>query len=148
MEDGTGDWVKERAKRAAERYAVKLTLGVGAGRRDGDYKAQAEHFALAVARTTRLRADTAAVMDTIGVHTIVRPFYYSFAMRLDKLTREQWSEHSLWTEAHILVTTWVSRGLSREVLLAIARDLFNLNLAESEPPACATGTEAVVSNRG
>jgi len=142
------DRVKERAERTAERYASKLFAGSGGRRRDGNFQAQAERFALGVARTTRLRADTGTELDAFGVPTIMRPFYYSFALRLDKLCREEWSESSLWTEGHILVSTWVARGLSREVLLSIAQDLFNINLAKSEPPTCTTAAEAVESDRG
>ena len=127
--------VKSRAERMIENYAARLRAGQVGCRRDGLTEAQAQRFAAAVARTNRIRAETAAILDAAGMPMIVRPYYYSFALKLGKLAREAWSEHSRREEARILVSTWTARGLAREVLVAIARDLFSIDPDRAEPPA-------------
>jgi hypothetical protein len=134
---------KEKSDRMIENYAARLRAGQMGCRRDGLTKAQTERYAAGVARIKRIRAETGAVLDAAGVPTIVRPFYYSFALKLGKIDRNAWGDCAKRDEGLILVSTWVARGLSRAVLLEIARVLFNLDLSHVEPPACAPGKAGV-----
>lgn len=127
---------KERAQRMIENYAARLRAGQATRRRDGLTRAQAERYAVAVARTKWIRAETGAVLAAAGLPMIVRPFYYSFALKLGRLDRNAWSERAKWEEGQILVQTWASRGLRREVMYRIAEKLFNLSLGRSEMASC------------
>jgi hypothetical protein len=128
---------KEKADRMIENYAARLRAGQIGCRRDGLTKAQTERYAAGVVRTKLLRAQTGVVLDAAGVPTIVRPFYYSFALKLGKLDRDAWGESAKREEGQILVQTWMCRGLRRDVMLKIARSVFNLDLSGTGPPACA-----------
>jgi len=66
-----------------------------------------------------------------GVHTINFPAYHAFSRELGKLTRAETSLETQQREMMWKVDKWVMRGLSREVLLDIATNVFNL-----PPPAC------------
>lgn len=139
--------VKEKSDRMIENYAARLRAGQIGCRRDGLTKTQTARYAAGVARTKLLRAQAGAVLDAAGVPTIVRPFYYSFALKLGKLDRNAWGESAKRDEGLILVSMWVARGLSRAVLLEVARMLFNLDLSHVEPPACAPAEAGVKSVR-
>ena len=86
------DRVLERAERVSENYARKVAMGRVAKRRDGNLEAQAMNYAEAQARLARLRADVGALLDSAGVPTIVRPFYYSFALTVARRDRQLNSE--------------------------------------------------------
>jgi hypothetical protein len=125
-----------QARRSCERYAARLTAGRGGLRRDGNAEAQAANYAAGNLLLSRLRSATADVLDKYGVPTIVRPYYYSFILALAKRDRILWSEVQRRNEGRILVSLWTSRGLKREVLLAITQDVLLLNLADTESEAC------------
>jgi hypothetical protein len=120
---------KSRSERMVENYAARLNVGQMGVRRDGLTKEQKQHYALSMEMVNAERRMTGQVLDGQGVATILRPFYYSFAFRLGRLFREDRSDRSRRAEAMILVSTWQARGLSRDVLIYIATDVFNLDLA-------------------
>lgn len=120
---------QERSDRMVANYAARLRAGQMGCRRDGLTKAQTERYAAGVARTKLLRAQAGVTLDGAGVPTIVRPFYDSFALQMGKLDRDAWGESAKRDEALILVQTWTCRGLKKEILLAIARNVFNMELA-------------------
>jgi hypothetical protein len=125
--------LKSRTERMVENYAARLRVGqCGTPARVGDLKGQAERFAAGVARMRRIEAATAQVIDAAGVVTITRPYYYSFARKLGKLDARAWGDSARHDEGRILVDTWVARGLCREVLLRIALEVFELDLAEGK----------------
>jgi len=132
------DYVKRRTEQMIANYAARLRVGqCGSPARVGDLKGQTERYAAGVARMNRIKADTAAVLESLGVVTILRPSYYSFAMKLGKIDARAWGEHAKHAEGAILVDTWVARGLTREILLRVAREVFNLDLSGVGPEACA-----------
>lgn len=137
MEEPKHDRVLERAGRESENYALRVIAGRAAGRNDGDLEQQVEHFAKAQAVLARLRADTGAVLDSLGVPYLVRPYYYAFAMKLARRDRELWSEAHRRREARVQVDLWAGRGLERGVLLAISRQVLGMDLSVPEP--CAAG---------
>ena len=127
---------EEKADRMVANYAARLRVGQCGHSRVGDVKGQAERYAASVARNKRIRTATGVALGALGVPSIQYPFYYSFALQLGRVDREAWCEHAKRDEGQILVSTWVARGLSREILLGIARNVFNLDLAV-EPGPCA-----------
>jgi hypothetical protein len=125
--------LKSRAERMVENYASRLRVGqCGTPARVGDLKSQAERFAAGVARMRAIDAATTKVTDAEGVATIMRPFYCSFARKLGKLVARAWGDNARRDEGRVLVDVWVARGLCREVLLRIAREVFELELAEGK----------------
>ncbi len=143
MDEQMRELREAQIKRSCDRYAAKLAAGRGGLRRDGNAEAQAANYAAGNILLNRLRSGTAEVLDRFGVPTIVRPFYYSYILALGKRDRRMWSETQLRNEGRILVSLWVSRGLKRDVLLAVAQDVLCLNLADSEPRPCASGEAGV-----
>ena len=109
--------------------------GLG-GRRDGNVNAQAVNYATAQALLSRLRAETAAVLDRERVPILVRPYYYDFVMKLARRDRELWDEAHRRAEARVQVDLWAGRGLKRDVLLAVAREVLNMNLSAPDPGPC------------
>ncbi len=120
---------KSRSERMVENYAARLNVGQMGVRRDGLTKEQKARYAASMEMVNAERSMTGQVLDGRGVATILRPFYFSFAFSLGRLCRKELSGESLRIEAMILVSTWQARGLSRGVLIAIARDVFNMDLA-------------------
>jgi len=138
----------ERVERVCDNYAVKLNNGRGACRRDGNIKAQAEHYATSQVRIGQLRADTADILNREGVPTIVRPFYYSFVLKLAKLDEEELSEEYRRIEGRLQADLWAGRGLQRHLLVEIALQVLNLDLRRAAPDPCDAGDTRVESVRG
>ena len=136
MDDDLKKLKQDRAESVCERYALKLAAGTGACRRDGDVEAQALNYTAAQARLRQLRTDTGAVLDGFGVPGTVRPFYYDFVMTVTKRDRVLWNEAHLRDEARVQVDLWVGRGLKRDVLLAVARQVLGMDLAAPDPDPC------------
>lgn len=139
VDEQTIEMREARVRRSCDRYAAKLAAGRGGLRRDGDAEAQAANYAAGNILLQRLRSETAKVLDTFGVPTIVRPYYYGFILALGKRDRQMWSATQLRGEARVLVSLWVSRGLREDVLLAVARDVLDLVLTDPNPASCQTG---------
>jgi hypothetical protein len=99
-------------------------------------EAQAVNYTVGQTRVRQLRADTAVVLDGFGVPGIVRPFYYDFVLTVAKRDRALWSESHLRVEARVQVDLWVGRGLKREVLLAVARQVLGMDLTAPDPAPC------------
>jgi len=117
-------------------YALKLAAGQVAGRSDGNIEAQAANYATAQVMMSRLRAETAAVLDRHGVQTIVRPFYYSFVLKLARRDRQLLNEAHKRAEARVQLVLWAGRGLKRDVMVAVAREVLDMDLDAPEPAPC------------
>ena len=139
--------VNDRVERVCENYALKLSLGSGASRRDGDVESQAANYTAGQARVSQLRADTAVLLDREGVPTIVRPYYYDFVLRVAKRDSELLSEHARRVEGRLQLELWASRGLSRNLLAHIALQVLGLDLTGPEPDPCAADDTRVESDR-
>jgi hypothetical protein len=136
MDDRLNEMKRDRAEWACRKYALRLDAGRGACRRDGDKTAQSENYAAAQARLHQLRTDTGVVLDRYGVPGIIRPFYYDFVMKLARRDRELWVEAHRRAEARVQLDLWAGRGLKREVLLAVAREVLGMDLAAPDPAPC------------
>ena len=134
---------KTKAERMIENYAARVNVGqCGGGERFGDRKAQAEHYAAAMAHNKRIKGETEVVLDALGVPPMLHFGYHTYAQKLGKIVRNAWGEHAKLEEGRILVLVWQTRGLKPEIMLSIARDVFKLDLTVAEPPACAPAKEA------
>jgi hypothetical protein len=138
----------DRVGRICDNYAVKLSNGRGACRRDGNIKAQAENYAATQARIGRLRAETAAVLEHYKVPTIARPFYYSFVLKLARLDREGLSEQSRRIEGRLQVDLWAGRGLERNTLVEVALQVLCMDLRRDAPDPCGADETRVELVRG
>ncbi len=136
MDDSLKKLRQDRAESVCKKYALRLVAGRGACRRDGDVEAQAENYTVAMVRLHQLRADTAAVLDGLGVPGTMRPYYYDFVMTVKKRDRVLWNEFHLRAEARVQVDLWTGRGLRRDVLLAVAREVLGMDLLAPDPDPC------------
>jgi len=125
--------VKDRAKRMIDNYAARLKVGQCGAARNVGLKGPAERFAAAMERVKRTRAETKALLEDLDVPSIFRSYYCTFALRLGKIVHNAWGEHACRAEARILVTTWQARGLDRDIMLRIAREVFELEMDEGKP---------------
>ena len=122
--------VKDRAKRMIDNYAARLKVGQCGAARNVGLKGPAERFAAAMERVRRTRAKTKALLEDLDVPSIFRSYYCTFALRLGKIVHNAWGEHACRSEALILVMTWQARGLDRDIMLRIAREVFELEIED------------------
>jgi len=113
-----------------ENYAARLKVGQCGAERNVGLKGPAERFSAAMERVRRTRAETKALLEDLEVPSIVRFHYCTFALRLGKIVNHAWGEHACREEARLLVMTWQARGLDRDVMLRIAREVFELEIGE------------------
>jgi len=136
MDDHLKELKQDRAEWACKKYALRLVAGRGACRGDGDVEAQARNYTAALARVHQLRVDTAAILDSVGVPTTLRPYYYAFILKLAKRDRELWNEAHRRAEARVQLELWAGRGLKRDVLLKVAREVLDMDLTAPDPAPC------------
>lgn len=136
MDDNLKKLKQDRAEWACKKYALRLVTGRGACRRDGDVEEQVENYTAALARLHQLRADTAAVLDSVGVPTTLRPYYYAFIMKLAKRDHTLWLEAHRIAEARVQLELWAGRGLKHDVLLAVAHKVLGMDLSTPDPATC------------
>jgi len=121
------------ADRSSRRYALSLAHS-GCGRRlDQDLTRQAENYHHAYA-AVRLIDD--AVKDWLmnkGVTSIQLVPYLNFSRRVAKL-RRRYHEETLKNEATYAVTEWSALGLRPELLTAMCRDVFDIDLTPRAAP--------------
>jgi hypothetical protein len=113
------------ADRGWLKYELKLRNGHGSLARHGSMDRQAGNYRAACVHARELEARVREVLVAVDVSSINYPFYYSFARRLDRLSRIC-SGESFSIEARAYLDYWVARGLLAPVLKAICADLFNV----------------------
>ena len=67
-----------------------------------------------------------AMLNTVGVSTILYPFYLGFGREMWKLTNRINGESAA-QEAAIQIAKWVARGLNQSVLESIRYDVFGVS---------------------
>jgi hypothetical protein len=127
------DRTRERVERMVENYAARLNVGQCGVAANLGFKGTAERYAAAMERVTRVRARTKAFLNKLDLPWVTRPPYCSYACKLAKLIDNARGEHVPLGEARIVLMTWEARGLDRDVLMRIARELFELELGEEKP---------------
>ena len=121
---------EERARRRIENYEARLNVGQNGAPLESALKGMAERHAAANERVRRVRAQTKASLDKQGVPLVTHPFYFRYACKLSKMIDKARGEQVNRVEARLVVMTWVQRGLDRDVLLRIARELFELEIED------------------
>lgn len=114
--------------RVCEKYELKLRTGKMPGRGDGDRERQVESYRRCAERAEALRSAVAVVLGREGVSTIWWTYYYDFARKLARQVNRICSHGVLLIEARMQLEVWVARGLVRAVLVAIGREVFDLDL--------------------
>jgi len=115
-----------RLDRIIDNYEVRTRLEAEGRLSERDIQARLARFSISAARDDAVLNQTRQVLCMHGVHTIIFPAYHAFSRELGKLTREDFSVETQQREMMWRVEKWVIRGLSREVLLDIAINVFNL----------------------
>jgi hypothetical protein len=119
--------------RVCDNYEYKLRTGRMPTRRDHNHVLQAEKFRRAFARYEDVRVAVGLVASRFGVHSIWFPFYYDFGRTLARM-QDRWEITDVQRrEARMQLELWVSRGLVREVLEAVAQECFQLDLTGPIP---------------
>jgi hypothetical protein len=66
------------------------------------------------------------VLNGFGVSTIIFPMYHAFSRRVSKLKRQYIGGEALVDAVSNEAAKWEMRGLLRQVLIAIASDVYNI----------------------
>jgi hypothetical protein len=92
--------------------------------------AQSEHFRQALERSACRTTQMNQVLSEHGVPVTSHVQYRAFTLRVDRLCREYdgGTRRALIAEA---VVRWTNYGLSPEVLLAVCKQVFNLDMSAS-----------------
>jgi hypothetical protein len=120
--------------RAVQRYAASLRQGSNLCRADGNSESQTENFRDAFERASLRYAQIKEVLCSSGVMVCQFVVYRSFGLHVDKLCRD-YSGESLRLRALDAVLRWKCYGCKPEVLRAIAKTVFSLDLP-NPPESC------------
>jgi len=121
---------KSRAERMMANYEARLKVGQCGAERNIGLKEPARRYAAAMERQERIVAGAKVIIQPLDILQCIKLMYYRFALRLGKIVNNAWGEHACREEARLLVSTWQARGLDREVMLRIAREVFELELTD------------------
>jgi hypothetical protein len=113
--------------RAIGRYAAALRQGKTPCRADGQVARQTDNFQYAFMRTDLRYAQIKEVLCDAGIQTCMFVMYRSFGLHVDKLCRD-YSGESLRLRALDAVLRWRCYGCNPEILRAITRTVFGLDL--------------------
>ena len=113
--------------RAVQRYAASLRQGSNLCRADGNSESQTENFRDAFERASLRYAQIKEVLCDSGVVVCQFVVYRSFGLHVDKLFRD-YSGESLRLMVTDTIDRWTSYGCEPEVLKAICRQVFALEL--------------------
>jgi hypothetical protein len=139
MSDVKQDWLqrlradhtKERTERWIENYMARVNVGQSGPAASLGLKGPAERYDAAMKRAHRVRARTEAFLDQLDVPKVDWPAYWGYACKLERIKDNVLGEQTLRQEAGVLIMTWEAKGLKRDVMIQIARELFELELSES-----------------
>jgi hypothetical protein len=120
--------MSERLFRSIDNYELSLRQGANGRLSESVIRQRVGRFSLAAVRQDLLLDKVRQVLCSAGVHTIEFPMYHAFSRHVDKLSRQDISRETFVRAVMTSVTAWEMRGLLRPVLLAIARDVYNITL--------------------
>jgi hypothetical protein len=123
--------MSDRWHRIVENYEMHLRTSEAGHLTESEIQRRVAHYGSSAVIDDGLLNQVRQVLCSAGVATMLFPYYHSFSRELGKLTREETSLHRLQTEVSWRVTKWVTRGLDRSVLVAIACSVFNIPLDSS-----------------
>ena len=89
---------------------------------------QVERFRATQEHNHAVMEATGVVLRQLDVPPAMAGSYIAFALKVDKLQRN-YSSRTLVDEVGLQVQLWTGRGLTREILLLICREVFTLEVA-------------------
>jgi hypothetical protein len=113
--------------RACRRYKRSLKAGTVRVRADGDTQAQYTHYREARERT---RAHTGQIRELLyqrGAAICLLASYCNFTKHLGRVCRE-YDAATLRHLVQMALDRWTAKGLDRDVLLAIAEEVFGVGV--------------------
>lgn len=119
---------KRTVQRAKDRYEQSLVSGNATRRQDGDIGEQARRYHNAIKHLRNRLKEVKELLMAQGVPLIQFVRYCNFALHIDRLCR-QYSGTTLNLEVRIAMNRWLASGLKRELLEAICREVFELELS-------------------
>jgi len=128
----------ETAERAVNRYTRALHNGASPGRADGDVDQQAGNYRRASQRASLRATQIKQAAYAHGITPMQVLAYVNYGFHLDRLVRHHGGK-TLCLRAQEAVQRWLGYGLRRDVLEAIARDVFTLDLGQSDCPSARNG---------
>ena len=124
------DHTKERTERWIENYMARVNVGQSGPAACVGLKGPAERYDVAMKRAHQIRARTEAFLDELDVPKVDWPAYWGYACKLEKIKDKVLGEQTLREEVGILALMGERRGLSRYVMMRIARELFELEIED------------------
>lgn len=112
--------------RACEKYEVKLRLGRFPQRGGITAEEQVARFRLGREHDHDLTLRSSEVLGRFDVQSILWVGYFAPVRKLDRYARMGITGLSLALEAGLLVDYWTGRGLRREVLMALCREVLEI----------------------
>ena len=112
---------------AVRRYAGSVRQGSVPCRADGDAAGQTENFRDAAERSELRYEQMKRLLCDLGVSTVQFVAFRSFTLHVDKLCRD-YSEESLRMQVSDAIQRWTRYGCSPEVLKAVCRKVFDLEV--------------------
>ena len=114
-------------ERAMGCYVAKLRQGNNPCRSDGDSAGQIQNYRDALERAELRYAQVRQVLCDSGINPVYFLFYRNFGFHLDKLFRA-YADETLRTAVAAALARWQFYGCKLEVLKAICREVFKLEL--------------------
>ena len=114
-------------ERAMGRYMAKLRQGENPCRSDGDSAGQIQNYRDALERAELRYTQVRQVLCESGMKPVYFIFYRNFGFHLDKLFRAH-SGETLRTGVAAAIARWQFYGCELEVLKAICREVFKLEV--------------------
>jgi hypothetical protein len=114
-------------ERAMGRYVASLRQGDNPCRSDGDSAGQIQNYRDAIERAELRYTQVRQVLCDSGISPVYFLFYRNFGFHLDKLFRAH-SGETLRTGVAAAIARWQFYGCKLEVLKAICREVFKLEV--------------------
>ncbi|MBA7678066.1 hypothetical protein ES703_86337 [subsurface metagenome] len=118
--------------RRAAKYAAKVVGDVVKNRIDAQKDAMVANATPAFARLAEIEHKIGSYIDAQGINVMLKPFYMSYGRKLYMLQNKH-EAIAYENEACIAAFAWQRRGLAPAQLVAIANDLFDVDVT-----ACST----------
>jgi hypothetical protein len=109
-----------------ERYERNLRTGGMILGRANTVEEQVAHFRAAQVHARDLAARSGTVLRRLDQPSIRWPYYYAFVWKMDALVRRGISGMSLQLEVGRCVDYWSARGLDRAALVAVCREVLDV----------------------
>ena len=113
--------------RTCRKYDQSLRAGTSMVRGDEDTQAQSTHYREAQERQRTRERQTRQLLDDRGVPVFCVVAYGNYARHLGRVCRE-YDAATLRHLVQMALDRWTAKGLDRDVLLAIAKEVFGVGV--------------------